>query len=640
MFLKESEGNGVTKQVNIEFQPIFNIKPNPLNYQDRVAKVDPKLYQEILYLKEVNSKYKPAIFIVNQDQEIIFWDNQCEYLTGIPAIDIIGTTDHRKLFSPKSPLQLVDIVQMNDLRLMRQHFPNVKISNILTDGFRIRQWVPNLNEKTRFLEIHAGPITNHNTESLGAIQIIMDKTEQALIRKHKSIQSTEDRWFNSFKNVPVITFNAEGRIQRSNESARMLLQLNYLDATSLFFQDLLIDDDEVNHFESQIEAITLTQQSTLPSLWNLRTPLGEEKFLNCYLFPFSSDKKSPEIGCLFIDNTRYKQTKHQLKVTEQKYSTLFQHSTDFLATISFDGKIATINKAFADFLGSPIEKLKNKSIREIVSRSELHLLLKYFRKIYEGRAINGIKFKYMRPTGAWAYLQLKLRILENKNQPPVILVIAHDSTVQRKLERDLHESYRQVIHSLVSFIEMKDDYTGQHSQRLVHDCLYLADLMGLSQNKQKDLEVAAILHDVGKIKIPKSILEKFGTLSEHEKEILQSHAEIGAKAVEKIPRFYRISKIIKYHHERYDGNGYPEGLIGEQIPCEARILAIVDAFDAMMSDRPYRKSLGISVAMKELLIGKGIQFDPNIVDHYLEYIKRKYHVDDHGKPDYLTVKLY
>jgi putative nucleotidyltransferase with HDIG domain len=145
--------------------------------------------------------------------------------------------------------------------------------------------------------------------------------------------------------------------------------------------------------------------------------------------------------------------------------------------------------------------------------------------------------------------------------------------------------------------------------------------MGLSQEEIKDIEVAAILHDVGKMKIPGRILNKKGELDEQERKVMMEHSRLGAEAVEGIEEFKNASRIIRYHHECYDGTGYPDGLKGKNIPLGARIIAVVDAFDAMCSDRPYRSAISRQDAIGELIKGRGKQFDPKIVDIYVSYLE-------------------
>jgi len=130
-------------------------------------------------------------------------------------------------------------------------------------------------------------------------------------------------------------------------------------------------------------------------------------------------------------------------------------------------------------------------------------------------------------------------------------------------------------------------------------------------------------YDIGKIGIPEDILNKPGLLTEEEYRIVQRHPVISAEILERFEHLRELAHIVRYHHERWDGKGYPEGLSGEEIPIESRILAVADAFDAMTSDRPYRKALKLEKAIEEIRKNKGKQFDPDIVEVFIDVILRK-----------------
>jgi len=142
--------------------------------------------------------------------------------------------------------------------------------------------------------------------------------------------------------------------------------------------------------------------------------------------------------------------------------------------------------------------------------------------------------------------------------------------------------------------------------------------MNLSQTSLQELELLALLHDIGKIGVPDSILNKPGKLDEGEWVIMKRHAEIGCRITQSVPEFVRISEYILCHHERWDGNGYPRGMKGEDIPVLSRILCIVDSYDAMTSERAYRSPMTQEAAMQELIKNAGTQFDPDLVQLFIK----------------------
>lgn len=180
------------------------------------------------------------------------------------------------------------------------------------------------------------------------------------------------------------------------------------------------------------------------------------------------------------------------------------------------------------------------------------------------------------------------------------------------LYKDLHESYLSTIHALASAIEVKDPYTKGHSDAVARCAAKIAKRLGLSPHEIEGIEVAAILHDVGKIGIQEDILNKPGKLDDEEWKEVKKHPESSMKILEGINFPWDIKPIVYAHHERYDGNGYPNGLKGEEVPLGARILGVADLYDAMISDRAYRKGLRKEVVIEELKRVSGTQIDPEI----------------------------
>jgi putative nucleotidyltransferase with HDIG domain len=170
-------------------------------------------------------------------------------------------------------------------------------------------------------------------------------------------------------------------------------------------------------------------------------------------------------------------------------------------------------------------------------------------------------------------------------------------------------------------IEADDGYTGEHCKSVVALTLDLAEHIDLNAERRRNLEFAALLHDVGKIAIPKEIINKPGKLDPHEWTIVRAHTVEGQKMLDRVGGFMRqVGSIVRSHHERWDGGGYPDGLAGEQIPLEARIISCCDTWNAMRTDRPYRKALAYEVAAAELRSASGTQLDPKLVEALLEVV--------------------
>jgi putative nucleotidyltransferase with HDIG domain len=203
----------------------------------------------------------------------------------------------------------------------------------------------------------------------------------------------------------------------------------------------------------------------------------------------------------------------------------------------------------------------------------------------------------------------------------LLAVFAHERHQRMSALVELNEAYHGTAWVLGDVVEADDGYTGEHSKSVVRVALTVADELGLSAERRRNLEFGALLHDVGKIAIPKEIINKPDKLDEREWQIITTHTVEGQKMLDRIGGFMReVGQIVRSHHERWDGGGYPDGLIGEAIPLESRIITCCDSWNAMRTNRPYRRALSREVARVELEANAGRQFDPQVVAAFLRAI--------------------
>lgn len=183
---------------------------------------------------------------------------------------------------------------------------------------------------------------------------------------------------------------------------------------------------------------------------------------------------------------------------------------------------------------------------------------------------------------------------------------------------------KDMILTIIRILEYHDPYTKGHSKNVANLASMLAEKLGLNDEMIKKTYWAALVHDIGKIVIPSSILNKVGKLTIEEFEVIKKHPVYGHDFLSTSSELRELAKYVLYHHERWDGKGYPSGLTGEEIPVISRIISVADAWDAMTSDRPYRKGLTIENAKNELIEHSGMQFDPNIVRRFIEIVDNEF----------------
>ena len=306
-------------------------------------------------------------------------------------------------------------------------------------------------------------------------------------------------------------------------------------------------------------------------------------------------------GCIFFmteKNERfYRIMEHSgeffhLKENLEKF--LFIHrNTDALLNREIDGKVFTYDQ-LQQFL--------------LITKPGTEPINKYREAYLQELRVGGQAAGLMLVITQDALMQEEVDILRS---------IGHNTAVA--VEKAMHlieskNSYVQTIDALIAAIEAKDQYTRGHSQRVSNLAVQIARRMGMSRQQAEELRIAGILHDVGKIGISDSILQKKGPLTTEEYDVIKKHPAISNKILYPIGLSDRILKAIAFHHERYDGKGYPFGLTNESLGIEPQIIAVADAFDAMTSSRPYREPLSLVMAVMELEKNKGTQFHPDIVD--------------------------
>ena len=187
----------------------------------------------------------------------------------------------------------------------------------------------------------------------------------------------------------------------------------------------------------------------------------------------------------------------------------------------------------------------------------------------------------------------------------------------QELEEQVRSTRKSTICALNQMLDLKDLNTGVHSTRLAEWAVRIGQELGLEESGLEDVEVAALLHDAGKVGVPDAILRKPGPLDPDEWRVMRMHPEFSWAVLRLVPGLERASLFALHHHEKYDGSGYPAGLRGEEIPIGARIVSVIDAFDAMVAVRPYKAGIPCEEALRRLTVDSGRHFDPIVVQHFI-----------------------
>ena len=187
---------------------------------------------------------------------------------------------------------------------------------------------------------------------------------------------------------------------------------------------------------------------------------------------------------------------------------------------------------------------------------------------------------------------------------------------ERARAQELRQSYTETVRALSNAVEARDAYTGKHAERVAAYGLEIARTLGLRPSDRPELEFGFLLHDIGKVAIPDAILYKPSALTDEERALMERHPVIGAQIVRGIAFLDEAVEVVRSHHERWDGHGYPDALTGEEIPLPARVFAVADVLDALTTDRPYRPASPLAVAREMIAAESGTHFDPDVIEAF------------------------
>jgi HD-GYP domain-containing protein (c-di-GMP phosphodiesterase class II) len=241
------------------------------------------------------------------------------------------------------------------------------------------------------------------------------------------------------------------------------------------------------------------------------------------------------------------------------------------------------------------------------------------------------EFEFYRKNGDIFWDEMNISLLRDADGKPTgFLTVGRDITERKRAEEERKQSFermrkalRATVQAISLTVEMKDPYTSGHQQRVSDLARAIATEMGLSADRQDFIRTASTIHDIGKIAIPSEILSKPTKLTDLEFSLIKTHPQSGYDILKDIEFPWPVADVVLQHHERMDGSGYPQGLKGDDILLEARILAIADVVEAIASHRPYRPALGIDLALEDISRNKGILYDADAVDACLKLFREK-----------------
>ncbi len=344
----------------------------------------------------------------------------------------------------------------------------------------------------------------------------------------------------------------------------------------------------------------------------------------------SSDDKLIGIVHNFKDLSHRLQIEKSLAESEARYRTVFENTGIATMIVEEDMTISMINQEFENLTGYAKEEIHDKkSWKKFFIKDKLEEMKKYhyLRRSDSGNAPRKYETKLIDRNGNIKDVCLTVAMIpETKKSIVSFLNMSELRRTKKALEDNqekLQEVMKDTIEAMAITIEKRDLYTAGHQRHVADLACAIAEEMGLSSERIEGIRMAGIVHDLGKIRVPASILSKPARLTEHEFGIIKDHPQVAYDILKKIDFPWPVARMVLQHHEKMDGSGYPQGLSGEEILLEARILTVADVVEAIASHRPYRPALGIEKALEEILQNKGKFYDPQVTDACLKLFAEK-----------------
>ncbi len=431
-----------------------------------------------------------------------------------------------------------------------------------------------------------------------------------------------------FDNYPMAIMLSErdGAIININKACTSMFGFERSEMIGRKADDLIVPHGELP------EAMDLTRESSSGHVLSAtgKRKRKDGKLLDVHFIGLPITYREQEVAffAIYQDISERKLFEDELRKALDFVRSLFEVAPDGIFYKDTEGRFQMVSKTLADRCGLPPSDMVGMTYYDILPKRNADRLSALDLKVLEGTRNIIIEERLPTLTGERDFEITLSPVKDNDGKITGIIGMSHDITERKSTERlvrdvnerlmvqvkQLERTWIQTISVLATASEARDLYTAGHQRRVAQLAKAIGSRLGLSSDALKGLELAGIVHDIGKIDIPIEILTKPGRLEDVELEILRTHSEMSWRILKDIEFPWPLAEIAYQHHERMDGSGYPNRLVGSQILKEARILAVADVVEAMSSNRPYRPALGIAAALEEIASKSAITFDREVVD--------------------------
>ncbi len=418
--------------------------------------------------------------------------------------------------------------------------------------------------------------------------------------------------------VPILFGGITGTIIKK----LFIKRKNLIDEIKKDYEEMTEQKDEIEALYSQLEAYS----QNIDALNNeLNFNIKKYELIIGSISDFSITKKYSEKEFLseiynLIKDIIYKFDSGMIFIFENGFVKPIEvDGYDYKGLIDFKLEESIVNKIYPE---NNIYKIENSSIKLIIDQNRMDQFVKI---VPNSKEILYLRLEFKNKLIGGLFLELDIKNNESYNENDLKVMEAISSIIESYYEANVYQEFEEnklieIVEAMTNMLEFHDKYTKGHSLGVADIASRIGKYLKMSSREVNDLYLTGLLHDIGKTFIPYELLNKTDKLTDEEYEIVKEHPSNGAKVLQSINSLAKIRISVKHHHERWDGKGYPSGLKGDEISLETQIISVADAYDAMTTDRPYRKSLSKENAIQEIKNNCGKQFSPKICEVFLKLL--------------------
>ena len=499
------------------------------------------------------------------------------------------------------------------------------------------KWFPVTNIKKDgtliFVEDSISTLRNKEGKIIGFRGISRDVTERKQAEEELRTTKETAQKYLDIAGAIMVALDAQGKVTMINQKGCAILGFSKEEILGQNWFDTVIPWASRKEIKMVFDKLMAAEIKPVEYFENsIQTKSGQEKIISWHN-TLLTNSLGQIIGTLSSgeDITERKQAEEALSASEKKYREMVDFLPLSIFEIDIKGNIVSFNSTSFEVFGYKKEDYdESMKALQFFEPNELERLGKNMQKVIKGISVPGQEYIFLRKDGSAFPGLIYASLIIHENEPVGIRGAIIDITERKRAEDDLKQSLERLrkalgatVHAISSMAETRDPYTAGHQRRVADLARAIATEMGLPNDQIDGIRMAAIIHDIGKISVPAEILSMPRKLTDIEFSLIKTHAQSGHDILRDIDFTWPVAQIVLQHHERMDGSGYPNELTGSEILLEARILAVADVVEAIVSHRPYRPAHGIDVALEEISKNKGTLYDPEVVNTCLKLFKEK-----------------